>query len=122
MKLIDSIDIRGGVHGRIELRQGDLTALEPDEAVEVLVVSAFPDNYVPLPETLIGALDSRGLSVAAIARSKDIDIRADYGCWLSNPFRAQDPGLRFNRIFGFEPLVRGQPPEVVGDIFRALAP
>ncbi len=122
MKLIDAIDVRGGVHGRIELRQGDLTALAEDEAVDVLVVSAFPNNYVPTPESLIGALHARGLSVAEIARGKDIDLRPNYGCWLSDPFRTVDPGLRFDRIFGFEPLTRGNPPEVVSDIFRALGP
>ncbi|HSM74474.1 MAG TPA: toll/interleukin-1 receptor domain-containing protein, partial [Desulfobacterales bacterium] len=42
--------------------------------------------------------------------------------WLSQEFTPRDPGLRFRRILCFEPLVRGRPPELVGDIFRALTP
>ena len=122
MKLLDSIEVQGGQHKRIELYQGDLTALSPAEAFDLLIVSAFPDDYSPTSRSLIGALYRKGLSVELLAGSKDIDLRASFSCWLSKEFTPQDSGLRFRRILGFEPLVRGRPPEVVGDIFRALTP
>lgn len=122
MRPIDVIAIRGENHGRIELAQGDLTSFAPDERVDAIVVSAFPNDYAPVSGSLIGGLDQKGLSVADLARDKDIDIRDAYSCWLSKPFTAEDPGLGFHRVLGFEPSVRGKPPELVGDIFRALSP
>jgi hypothetical protein len=122
MNLLDSIEVRGGQDKRIELYQGDLTVLTAAEAFDLLVVSAFPNNYMPISGTLIGALDRKGLSVQALADAKEIDLRASFSCWLSREFTPHDPGLQFRRILCFEPLVRGRPPEVVGDIFRALTP
>jgi len=122
MKLLDSISIRGKKGKRIELYQGDLTSLRPNEAVDLLVVSAFPNDYIPTPTSLIGALHKKGLSVASLAKFKEKDLREDFSCWLSNEFIQSDPGIQFRRILCFEPLVRGEPPELVGDIFRALTP
>lgn len=122
MQQLDSIEVRGGQHRRIELYQGDLTALSAAEAFDLLVVSAFPDDYAPTSRSLIGALDRKGLSVESLAGDKEIDLRSNFSCWLSREFTPQDPGLRFRRILCFEPLVRGRPPELVGDIFRALTP
>lgn len=122
MKLIDAIDVRGGHHKRVELYQGDLTALSQGDEFDLLVVSAFPDNYVPTRTSLIGALYRKGLSVAKLAGTKDVDLRENFSCWLSKEFTTEDAGLRFRRILCFEPLVRGSPPEMVGDIFRALTP
>ncbi len=122
MKLLDSIEVRGEQHKLIELFQGDLTALSASEAFDLLVVSAFPNNYTPTRHSLIGALYRKGLSVKSLAEEKEIDLRANFSCWLSREFTPQDSGLRFRRILCFEPLVRGRPPELVGDIFRALTP
>jgi len=122
MQLLETIEIRGGQRGRIELCEGDLTDLSPSERADVLVVSAFPDDYKPTKRSLIGALRRRGLSVKKLARKKDIDLRSGYSCWLSKEFTAQDKRLAYRRILCFEPRERGKPPEVVGDIFRALTP
>ncbi len=122
MELLDSIDVRGAAHRRIELCLGDLSALEPDDAFDLLVVSAFPGDYSPTPHSLIGALARKGLSVEALAGARDVDLRQAYSCWLSREFSPVDPGLRFRRLLCFEPLIRGRPPELVGDIFRALTP
>jgi hypothetical protein len=122
MRLLDTISIRGKEGKRIELYQGDLTILSANEAVDLLVVSAFPNDYTPTKKSLIGALYKKGLSVAALAQSKEKDLRHDFSCWLSYEISPPNPGLRFKRILCFEPMVRGEPPELVGDIFRALAP
>ena len=122
MNLLDSIEVRGTQRKRIELYQGDLTLLSATEAFDLLVISAFPNDYIPTPSSLIGALDRKGLSVESLAGTKEIDLRANFSCWLSKEFTPSNPGLRFRRILCFEPLVRGRPPELVGDIFRALTP
>ena len=122
MKYLDTIFIRGKKGKRIELHQGDLTALRPDEAVDLLVVSAFPNDYLPTNTSLIGALYRKGLSVAELAQSKEMDLRRDFSCWLSHEISPTSPELRFKQILCFEPLIRGEPPELVGDIFRALFP
>jgi uncharacterized protein len=122
MKLLDFIEIRGGQQKRIELYQGDLTDLSVREGFDLLIVSAFPNDYLPTPTSLIGALHRKGLSVEVLAINKDVDLRESFSCWLSKEFTPQNPGLQFRRILCFEPLFRGRPPEIVGDIFRALTP
>lgn len=122
MNLLDSIRVHGAQDKRIELYRGDLTELSADEAFDLLVVSAFPNDYIPTRSSVIGALDRKGLSVATLARTKEVDLRVNFSCWLSSEFSLRESGLRFRRILCFEPLVRGRPPEVVADIFRALAP
>lgn len=122
MKTLSSIQVHGAKPRRIELLQGDLTELGEGEGFDLLVVSAFPDDYLPTRTSLIGALHRKGLSVADLAQEKSVDLRDNFSCWLSKPLSPTDPGLRFTRILCFEPSKRGAPPEVVGDIFRALMP
>lgn len=120
MELLETIDVRSGERvSRIGLYHGDLAGIPPDEAVDLLVVSAFPNDYSATPSSVIGALSRRGVSVAALAQDKAADFREEYGCWLSKPI---DGRHGFRRILCFEPALRGSPPEVVGDIFRCLIP
>lgn len=123
MELLDKISIRAtGDAKTVELWQGDLTDMPPEEAVDVLVVSAFPDDYYPTHSSLIGTLYERGVSVADLAEHKEEDLRTNFGCWMSHEIENSTLGLEFRRILCFEPHYRGRPPEVVGDIFRSLAP
>ena len=123
MRLIDTITVTfGQTNRRIELLQGDLTAIPSEHGVDLLVVSAFPDDYISTSTSLIGALDRKGLSVEDLAASKYVDMRSTCSCWLSHELRSLRPGLRFKWILCFEPADRGRPPELVGDIFRALTP
>ena len=120
MELLDAIDIPDGLSThRIELLFGDLLELAPDERVDTLVVSAFPDDYAPTPGSLIGALEGEGVSLTELAASKRRDLRRVFSCWLSEPISDADR-IGFGQVLCFEPLVRGSPPEVVDDIFRAL--
>jgi hypothetical protein len=123
MKLIDVLEVRhASGPKKIELFAGDLTRIPKAHAVDVLVVSAFPGDYEPTPTSLIGALDRKGVSVARLAEKPEADLTRDFSCWLSRPIRRTGKGLNFKRILCFEPQRKGHPPEVVGDIFQALAP
>jgi len=121
LHLLDRLDFAyRGTPRSIAIYQGDLAAMPASEAVDLLVVSALPDDYEPTSRSLIGALDRRGVSVEALSRNKAVDLRPNLACWLSEPVQATDPEIQFKRILCFEPLQRGEPPEVVGDIFQCL--
>jgi hypothetical protein len=123
MQLIDVCNIgRGKTERRIELLLGDLTDIPVRHKVDVLVVSAFPGDYTPTPRSLIGGLYSKGLDIGDLARAPETDLRQNFSCWLSTPIGRSLSDMNFGRILCFEPLVRGSPPELVGDIFRSLAP
>jgi hypothetical protein len=121
--LLDSIDISDGrVVRRIALYEGDLAAIPDEHHADILIVSAFPNNYAPTRWSLIGALDRRGLSIAQLATKKAHDLRSTCAFWISN--RIGGPAARMNigQIACFEPQDFGAPPAVVGDLFRGLFP
>lgn len=122
MKLIDTINIHGNGDKRVELYEGDLIEVGQADQFDLLVISAFPGDYTPTSTSLIGALDRKGKSVAKLATNKNLDLRQAFSCWLSKEFEPEHAGLVFRRILCFEPQIKGRPPEVVGDIFRALTP
>ena len=68
MKLLSRIEIPGKPGKAIELLQGDLTEPDSQHPFDLLVLSAFPDDYVPTPSSLIGALHAKGLSVSQLHR------------------------------------------------------
>ena len=121
MELIDTIAVRHRDTERlVMLFVGDVARLPSTEAVDVLVVSAFPDDYVPTSGSAVGALSRVGISVAELAKHKEVDLRRFSSCWLSRPI--DRPDLHFGRLLCFEPGYRGKAPEVVGDIFRSIFP
>lgn len=97
--------------------------MEPGADVDILVVSAFHDDYVPTDSSLIGALHNKGISVEKLAENKAADLRSWCCCWMSRDIEGPlPPGLSFRRILCFEPDKRGEPPTLVEDLFRGLAP
>jgi hypothetical protein len=123
MELLDQLTIQHkSSEKHIELYLGDLTCMPPEHAVDVLVVSAWPDSYEPKPGTVIGALDRKRVSVAKLAENKAADLRQMFSCWMSKDIVSSDPGIQFKRILCFEPYTRGEPAEVVADIFQSLMP
>lgn len=123
MELLDTLTVAHPSGPRhIRLYRGDLAAIPPGEAVDLLVVSAVPNDYAALPGTLIGALDRRGVSVRRLAEDKEADLREAFSSWVSKDVSAEHPDAGFRRLLCFEPRTRGRAAEVVGDIFRALMP
>jgi TIR domain len=123
MNLIETLEVTSSsTIGRIELLVGDLTDIPDDHRVDVLVISAFPGDYSPTQASLIGALTTKGLNVDRLSRNPEADLRRNFSCWISQEISPSISGLSFRRLLCFEPAVRGSPPELVGDIFRALAP
>ena len=123
MKLLSEITIhREQTDAAIQLLHGDLTAIPPEHAVDLLVVSAFPNSYVPVPNTLMAALYDKGIYVGEMAENKEIDLRKQLGCWLSKPVsREQQEQFNFKQILCFEPgdIVQ-EDKTVVGNIFRCI--
>lgn len=122
MRLLDRLTIHYRNEPRhIEIYQGDLTAIPPGEEVDLLLVSAFPNDYEPTERSIIGALDRCGLSVAKLAEKKTLDLREAASCWLSTELTESDSQrYGFRRLICFEPDEFSEPPQQVGDIFRAL--
>ena len=123
MKLLSQISIeRSPETAVIQLLQGDLSAIPYEHAVDILVMSAFPGNYIALKGSLINALNEKGLSVEALAREKEVDLRSQLSCWLSKPLsKADQQKFNFKKILCFEPGEKiMDPQDAVGDIFRCI--
>jgi len=122
-KLLNSLDISDGTQiRRISLYEGELTTIPSEHRADILIVSSFPDDYIPTSTSLIGALERSGLSVGMLAKSKAYDLRGTCSFWLSHPISGAASKLNVGQVACFEPLVRGEPPALVGDLFRGLFP
>ncbi len=84
-----------GVERRIQLFSGDLSSIPLDEAVDVLIVSAFRNDYYPTDESLIGALYRKGVSVYDLSEEKERDMREEFACWLSRRLEGKWSARRF---------------------------
>jgi hypothetical protein len=123
MKLLSQISIeRSEDTAVIQLLQGDLSAIPAEHATDILVMSAFPGDYIALKGSLIDALNKKGLSVEALAMNKQTDLRSQLHCWLSKPLSLPDQQkFNFKKILCFEPGEKiKEPGEVVSDIFRCI--
>lgn len=123
MRMLEKLEIKShaGYH-TIELYQGDLTTIPDYLAVDVLVVSAYPGNYAPVPRSLIRALADKGISIQSLSNNKAEDLLETFSCWMSHPIENKQKGINFDRILVFEPRLKGAPAEVVSDIFQSLIP
>ena len=123
MKLLDTLQIydeRQEEH-RIELWHGDITETGTCDPVDVLVISALPDDYIPTPNSVIGALNKKGVSIDQLSKNKLEDKRGSCNCWLSHPLTSISPITGFRQILCYEPTENVHPAESVGNIFRCLS-
>ncbi|XP_071080878.1 uncharacterized protein [Haliotis cracherodii] len=108
----------------IQLLTGDITQLQPDEAVDIVFVSAFQGDYSEVSSfTLIGALSRNlNISVGELARDKELDLRANFNCWVSKPLPHNVP---YRRLVCFERGRRagnGTTAQQISTMFRAMTP
>ena len=124
MQMIDRLTTSDGTRTRtVSLWHGNPADIDHDNPVDLIIVSAFPNDYIPTPISIIGALDRRGLSVAQLATHKAADLRETTGFWLSEPLPANASQVGVSRILCFEPHFLGDSPTaVVGTLFRGLFP
>jgi TIR domain len=124
MQMIDRLTVSDGSRTRsVSFWQGNPADIDRADPVDLIIVSAFRDNYVPTPISIIGALDRRGLSVAELAKRKAIDLRQTTGFWLSESLPPNASQVGVSRILCFEPDFLGDSPTaVVGTLFRGLFP
>ncbi|HMH24084.1 MAG TPA: toll/interleukin-1 receptor domain-containing protein [Puia sp.] len=123
MRLLSEIIITGPLHNSsVQLLQGDLTAIPKEHHTDILVVSAFPNDYTPLPGSLMYALHEKGIDVGELAKDKAVNLVQELGCWLSRPLsKAQQEQFNFKQILCFEPTRQaGAPETIVGNIFRCI--
>lgn len=123
MKLLSQIIVhRQQNDATIQLLQGDLTAIPPEHAADILVVSAYPGSYEPYSKTLMAALYQKGVVVGELAKDKEIDLLSQLGCWLSKPLNEeQQKQFHFKQILCFEPGNElHEDKTVVGNIFRCI--
>ena len=105
----------------LELCVGDIT--HTDAPVDLLCLSAFPNDYTATATSVVGALHARGIDVKALADQREGRNLLHRHCWISPPI---DHDIR--RLLCFEHL-RSAPlgtaaqgaPALVGDVFRAIS-
>lgn len=116
MEVLEEITTKRGK--KLQLLKGDLTKIPESHKVDVLVLSAYPNDYIPTPSSLIGALFSAGLSVGALARDKEMDLRMQFHCWLSKEINFRN----IRRVLCFEPTERWNPYSLIAGIFQSIMP
>ncbi len=123
MVLLDYIQVKtSNGFADIELYHGDLSAIPKEHKVDIVILSAFPNDYTPTPGTLIGSFAEKGLSVEQLAQDKEMDLRKSLWCWFSKALNpAQQAQFNLQHFLCFEPEKRlDEAAEYVADIFRCL--
>lgn len=82
----------------VKLAEGDITCLSAEESVDYLIVSVLAGDYSPTPGSVVGALKSKGVDMAALAENKEKSWMPEYPCWISKPVTGQN----FKRLVVYE--------------------
>ena len=123
MQLLSQITIpQKAGDATIQLLQGDLTAIPKEHAVDILAISAYPNNYEVVDKaTLMAALYAKGIIVADLAKDKAADLLGNLNCWLSKPLPPeQQQQFNFKKILCFEPPPGSEKEKLVANIFRCI--
>jgi hypothetical protein len=103
----------------LEICVGDVLSFKSDEYIDLLCLSAFLNDYYPMPGTIVWGLSNRGVDVSQVASDKHRDWRQNWQSWISKPLNKKD--LPINRILCFEHGGKEEPSNVVGNIFRSVS-
>ncbi len=103
----------------LEIFVGDVLSAENGQVIDLLCISAFPDDYVPTPGTIIKALAENNIFVAQEATNKARDFRKEWQSWISHPLKAKS--IQIDRLLCFEHGSQRDPASVVGNVFRAIS-
>lgn len=116
-----NIDHPGGGTRTLQLCQGDLSNMSPADQIDILVVSALPGDYTPTPGSLIGALNSKGVSVQQLSTNKAHNYEPVLPVWISQPVSNPQPGIEFSQVLVYEPANPSTTSaQLVSTIFTAL--
>ena len=88
--------------------------------VHNLLQLSILDDYSPNPASVIGALQRElGISVGALSKNKEEDLRQLLACWWSHPLPDK---CSYERILCFEGCFKQavRSPAIVGAAFKAL--
>lgn len=116
MELLSEIILENGK--RVQLLFGDLARIPVEHKVDLLVLSAIPNDYLPTSSSLIGALHRQGISVFQLSADKEADLRSSFHCWISKAVNRNNIG----KILCFEPVDRTDPGALVSGIFQSIMP
>jgi hypothetical protein len=101
----------------LEMWLGDIVSSQFGAPIDLLVISAFPNDYSAVPGSVIRRLGELGLHVAAAAADKVRDFRTNWHCWVGRPHPESSP---VRQVVCFEPEVEGRAEDRVGNVFRTL--
>lgn len=88
--LLDSITCQHqtGNHTSFEFHIGDILEISLQTPNDLLVISAFPNDYSVSNKSVIAQLHKRfHISVRKLALDKELDLRKRWQCWISKPFK-----------------------------------
>ena len=78
----------------IEITCADIISIEG--TYDVLIVSAFQNDYKTYPKSLIGAISRLGINVKALSQNPYLDMRSTQHIWMSKDIPQEDH--KFKRI------------------------
>lgn len=107
LKQINYINVhRKDYTGRIELLQGSVEGLAPEDETDLLIVYLRErGKYKANQDSALAALNRAGCSVQQLEKETkpQPSYRRHYHCWLSRPLpKPRPPGLEFKRLLVYE--------------------
>lgn len=107
LKQINYINVhRKDYTGRIELLQGSVEGLAPEDETDLLIVYLRErGQYKANQDSALAALNRAGYSLAQLEKETkpQPSYRRHYHCWLSRPLpKPRPPGLEFKRLLVYE--------------------